>query len=170
MEEQITNGNESLENQAATSSLKQTTGFAQALAAATSEEVAEDKDTFLKLEKSGRSNFTPNLDETRDVIICSPNEEGDSVVRFKRTGQSESQGMYAPRTQFESSFDIDFDELEKDTQLNLVMANGKILIGYVVKGKSRNGAYFQKKYAEPVLTLPPLGKQLPIKILTVIVG
>lgn len=170
MEEQIETGIESLENEAATSSSQQTTGFAEALAAATSEEVADDQDTFLELEKYSGGTFVPNLDETRDVVVCSPNEKGDRVIRFKRTGQSESQGIYASRDQFESSFKIDLDELEKNTQINLVMANGKILIGYVVKGKSRNGVYFQKKYAEPVLTLPLLGQQLPIKILSIIVG
>jgi len=168
--DEFTTGIESQENEAATSSSQQSTGFAEALAAATSEGVSEDQDTYLELTESGRSNFTPNLDETRDVVICGSNGNGDGIVSFKRTGQSESQGMYAPRIQFESSFDIDFDKLDHKTQLNLVMANGKVLIGYVVKGKSRNGAYFQKKYAEPVLTMPPHGKQLPIKILTVIVG
>ena len=168
--ENLENGIESQTQEAATSSSQQPTGFAAALAKATSGKVTDDQDTFLELEQTGGSTFVANLDETRDVVICNSKPEGDGILRFKRTGQSESQGMYTSRNQFESNFEIDLNQLAVNTQLNLLMANGQVLIGYVVRGKSRDGAYFQKKYAEQVLRMPPFGKQLPVKILTVIVG
>jgi hypothetical protein len=158
-------------NDAHASETKQTAGFAQILAASLGDQVADDQATYLPLEDTtGRSVFIPKTDENRPVELFPRINGTEGVLRIKRTGQNASQGCYLNYEEVESNFELKFSRLKERTQMNLVMANGKTFVGYVVRGKTRHGIYIPKKLTDGVIVPPPHGKLLPIKIIALIAG
>lgn len=158
------------ENATTESSAQQTTDFAQAIAVATSEAVDDDAATYLPLESYIGSTFSPSADENRAVVVYNPLNENAAILRVSRTGTSESQGGFIKNDELLSNFGLDVSSLNKHTQASLIMTNGKTLIGYVAKSKSRVGFYFPKKLAEQTLSLPPSGQRLPIRVRKLIIG
>ncbi|MCW8896563.1 MAG: hypothetical protein OQJ96_05950 [Flavobacteriales bacterium] len=158
------------EDVTAISSSPQTTGFAAAIAAATSGEVASDEDTYLEPEAYSGSTFSPSTDENREVVCYAPKTDGGGTLRIVRTGRSDSQGGFIKHDEVLANFGLEVTQLNKHTQVSLILTNGKTLVGYITLSKSRKGFYFPKKLAEQTLTLPPSGHRLPIRVKTLIIG
>jgi len=159
----------------------QVTGYAAAIAAATSGEVASDEETYLEIEAYSSSTFSPNTNENRAILVRSAVNGDYGNLKIVRTGKSDSQGGFIKHDEVLANFDLDVVELMNDIpeglvltsgkmQVSLVLANGKTLVGYITLSKSRKGFYFQKKLAEQTLTLPASGQRQPIRVKTLIIG
>lgn len=169
MNEDKTNGEQTPQGAESGSAPEITAIFAE-VTSVEGESPATDEETYLPIEAYTGSRFIPNRDATRSVkVIAAPN--GGAIVRLMRTGSHESNGCFMKLLDVASAFrEASVSRYPAHTQVSFKLANGRLLTGYVALGKTRKGFYFPKNLAEAVLTLPPIGKRLPVKATMLIVG
>lgn len=143
--------------------------FAEAIAPLEGETLAPDEETYLPLEAYEGARFVPNTDATRPVKPFNAPSKG-AIIRLMRTGSNESNGCFARAVEVSAAFKVNLNKYPTHTQVNLKLANGKMLTGYISLGKSRKGVYFPKNLAEAAVALPTIGKLLPVKATMLAIG
>ena len=143
--------------------------YAEATAVGT-EELATDEETYLELEDYESRRFKRNDDIGRPCKLHSAASNGGSVIRMTRTGQNESNGCFVKALDVAAGFRVNAANYPTHTQVSFLLANGKILTGYVFNSKSRKGYYFPRTLAKEAISLPKFGKRLPVKATKLVIG
>lgn len=122
----------------------------------------------LPVTQTAKSRFVPKSGDRRVQVFNAP-ADGLKVL-IGRTSRHESEGGSIDGRQIKVALGEAMFNHPHRTQITVVLLNGLTLVGYIVKSKVRQGLYFPKSLIPSEIKLPEFGSQLPVKVLSLIVG
>lgn len=123
--------------------------------------------------RGGGARFLANTDPNRPVKTYLPKKGELVILPIGRNSDKVSEGGVIGSTSVEVNFKFRFFNAPHKLQVALMLANGKELIGYVLRGEAKGGRrafYFPKNEAEKVITLPQRGKVIKLQVAKLLVG
>ncbi|MGP8214252.1 MAG: hypothetical protein ACLQQ4_01680 [Bacteroidia bacterium] len=123
--------------------------------------------------RSGRHTQKYNTDPNRPVKKYTPlsgAQQQLTLVRKKGSKDKDSEGAYISSLYDIELFGVRIAQIEKGQQVNLLLINGTVLTGHVVKGKSNSAGRFYFPKANIAGIELPAGSERSIIVAMILIG
>ena len=152
------------------------TGIIMSFEDALKMDVVEEGADYEIVDSKGRRSFTAIEDKKREIKIYQAVDGNPFILPLSVQGGGGSEGGSIGAFSIERHTKFRFHGFNHKDQVTLLLTNGKRLIGYVVKGFSKDGKlskrtfYFPRNLAKEVIQMPAAGKAINLKVVKILVG
>jgi hypothetical protein len=148
--------------------------FSSAVEAVSGTSEDDELPAILGLEKTmaggGGAKFQPNTDPNRPVAIFEYPLPG-KILKMRRNGKNPTEGITIPDNFFWSAFGKSLGSLKHRDQINLLLTDNSLIVGYVVKPKNGSSKVYIPIHVWPKEIAPPTpGFIQKVRVRKVIIG